>query len=38
MSNACSATIRFRREFSCSNVLSRIASSSFNAPYFDRHR
>ena len=38
MSSACSATIRFSRAFSCSSVLSRIASSSFNAPYFVRHR
>lgn len=38
MSRARSATIRFSLAFSCSNVLSRIASSSFNAPYFVRHR
>jgi hypothetical protein len=33
MSIACSATIRFSRAFSCSSVLSRIASSSFIDPY-----
>ena len=38
MSNACSATIRFNRAFSCSSVFNRIASSSFNAPNFERHR
>ena len=38
MSNACSAMIRFSRAFSCSSALSRCASSSFNAPYFVRHR
>jgi hypothetical protein len=38
MSNACSATIRFSREFSCSSAFSRCASSSFSAPYFVRHR
>src|SRR5207248_1995019 len=38
MSSACSATIRLRREFSCSSTLSRWASSSFKAPYFRRQR
>lgn len=36
MSNASSATIRLSRAFSCSNARSRCASSSFNAPCFDR--
>src|SRR5947209_14557279 len=38
MSSACSATIRFRREFSCSSAFSRWASSSFRAPYLSRQR
>src|SRR3546814_14208473 len=38
MSKACSATIRFRRAFSASSAFNRCASSSFNAPYLDRHR
>ena len=32
MSSACSATIFFRREFSCSSAFSRWTSSSFSAP------
>ena len=38
LSNACSATIRFSRAFSCSNARNRCASSSFNAPYLIRQR
>ena len=38
MSRACSATIRFNREFSASSAFNRWASSSFNAPYSIRHR
>jgi hypothetical protein len=37
-SNACSATIRFNREFSCSSAFKRCASSSLSAPYFVRQR
>ena len=36
MSSACSATIFFRRAFSCSSAFRRWASSSFKAPYFRR--
>jgi hypothetical protein len=34
----CSATILFKRAFSCSSAFSRCASSSFSAPYLIRQR
>src|SRR5713226_6765379 len=38
ISSACSATIFFKRLFSCSNAFNRCASFSFKAPYLIRHR
>ena len=38
MSNAWSATIRFRRWFSFSSSFSRLASSAFMPPYWFFHR